>query len=221
MQTFLDHIAVVTPDLARGVRFVEQTLGVSMQAGGQHPRMGTHNQLLRLGDDVYLEVIAADPMAAAPQRPRWFELDQLPADASPRLGTWIVRTDDIVAAGAACSWDTGPVEAMTRGALSWRITIPEDGGLPDNGAAPTLIQWDAQPHPASMLDDVGCTLQTLEVFHHVPDRLRSVLDRLGLSGNVQVRTLPVGQSPYLLAHIRTPHGLRTLPADLAGTSNQA
>src|SRR5690606_8176826 len=97
-------------------------LGVSLQAGGQHPRMGTHNKLLRLGDDVYLEVIAADPAAPAPQRPRWFELDQMTPGSRPRLGTWVIRTDDIVAARAACSWDTGPIESMTRGALAWRIT---------------------------------------------------------------------------------------------------
>ena len=214
MQTFLDHIAVVAPDLESGVRYVEQTLGVSLQSGGQHPRMGTHNKLLRLGDDVYLEVIAADPAAAAPLRPRWFELDQLKSDALPRLATWIARTNDINAARAACPWDTGPIESMTRGNLAWRITVPTDGSLPEGGATPTLIQWDAEPHPASVLEDRGCMLQSLELFHPTPDRLRDTLNVLGFVGNVEVHPLPSGASPHLLAHIRTPHGLRILPADL-------
>jgi len=216
MRTLLDHIAVVAPDLASGTQFVEQTLSVSLQAGGQHPRMGTHNKLLRLGEGVYLEVIAVDPNAAAPPRPRWFELDKLRPDASPRLATWVVRTDDIVAAREACTWDPGPIESMTRGTLAWRITIPADGSLPQAGAAPTLIQWDAEPHPASTLDDVGCTLEKLEIFHAAPDQLRVALTSLGLVSDVQVRSLPSGESTHLLAHIRTPQGLRTLPVSFAG-----
>ncbi|CAM4291082.1 VOC family protein [Bordetella muralis] len=216
MQSFLDHIAVVAPDLASGTRFVEQALGVSLQAGGQHPRMGTHNKLLRLGDDVYLEVIAADPDAPAPQRARWFELDRMTPASTPRLGTWVIRTDDIVAAQAACSWETGPIESMTRGALAWRITIPEDGSLPESGVAPTLIQWDVPSHPASMLDDRGCTLQALELCHSAPERVRDALDALNLlNSKVQVRALPTGASPYLVAHIRTPHGLRLLSTDFS------
>lgn len=211
MPIFLDHIAVVAPDLASGTHFVEQALGVPLQTGGQHPRMGTHNKLLRLGDDVYLEVIAVDPAAAAPQRPRWFGLDQLRSDALPRLATWVARTEDIVATRAACVWDAGPIESMTRGALAWRMTVPADGSLPEAGAAPTLMQWDAQPHPASVLDDVGCTLQALEIFHPTPDRLQHALDALGLASKVQVHPLTVGTSSHLLAHIRTPSGLRTLP----------
>ncbi|OZI59229.1 VOC family protein [Bordetella genomosp. 4] len=216
MQSFLDHIAVVAPDLASGTRFVEQALGVSLQAGGQHPRMGTHNKLLRLGDDVYLEVIAADPAAPAPQRPRWFELDQMTPESTPRLGTWAIRTDDIVAARAACSWDTGPIESMTRGTLAWRITIPADGSLPESGVAPTLIQWDVPSHPANMLDDKGCTLQALELFHSTPERIRDALDTLNLlNSKVQVRSLPTDTSPHLVAHIRTPHGLRMLSTDFS------
>ena len=73
----IDHIAVTAPSLALGAAWLEQVLGVATQPGGEHPLMGTHNVLLRLGDDVYLEVIAADPRAAAPARPRWFGLDAL------------------------------------------------------------------------------------------------------------------------------------------------
>lgn len=211
MPAFLDHIAIAAPDLASGTRFVEQALGVALQTGGQHPRMGTHNNLLRLGDDVYLEVIAVDPGAAAPQRPRWFELDLRQPDASPRLTTWVVRVDDIAAARQACSWDTGPVESMTRGTLDWRITIPVDGSLPDAGTSPTLIQWDTQPHPASAQDDKGCTLEALEVFHPAPERLHETIQALGLVGRVEIYPVPAGGLPQLRARIRTPDGVRMLP----------
>jgi hypothetical protein len=54
---YIDHIVITAPDLEVGAEFVRQTLGVIPQSGGAHPRMGTHNLLLRLGDSLYLEVI--------------------------------------------------------------------------------------------------------------------------------------------------------------------
>jgi len=56
----LDHITLTAPSLAAGVEYVHQTLGVMPQVGGEHPRMGTHNYFLRLGQTVYLEIIAVN-----------------------------------------------------------------------------------------------------------------------------------------------------------------
>ncbi|MBV7486429.1 VOC family protein [Bordetella sp. BOR01] len=212
MQTLLDHLAVAAPSLAIGADYIEHTLGVRPQPGGAHPRMGTHNLLLRLGESIYLEVIAPDPAAPPPQRPRWFELDRLAADSAPRLATWVARTDDIAAASKACGGQAGQVEPMTRGALSWRITIPADGSLPGDGVAPTLIQWDASPHPATRLDDLGCTLQALHLFHPDPAGIRATLEAIAFAGPVEIHALPADAVPYLQAHIRTPRGPRMLPA---------
>ena len=92
LHTTLDHLVITAPSVETGIHYVQQTLGVGMERGGRHPRMGTHNALLRLGDDVYLEVIAVDPGAPPPERPRWFELDR---PGRPRLAGWVARTDDI------------------------------------------------------------------------------------------------------------------------------
>ncbi|HSH43331.1 MAG TPA: VOC family protein, partial [Arenicellales bacterium] len=71
----LDHLVVAAADLAAGREYIEDLLGVRTEAGGRHDAIGTHNQLLRLGDDQYLEIIAVDPDAPAPGKPRWFGLD--------------------------------------------------------------------------------------------------------------------------------------------------
>lgn len=204
----IDHLAIAAPTLQAGSDAVWAQLGLRPQPGGRHARMGTHNLLLRLGEALYLEVIAVDPDAPAPTRPRWFGLDALASDAPPRLACWVARTDDIAAAAAALP--LGEVLPMSRGAFDWRITVPSDGSLPLGGAAPTLIQWDAATHPAATLADQGCTLVALELQHPEPARVQAVLDRLGLADPTVALSLRAAPAPGLLAQVRTPAGLRTL-----------
>lgn len=210
LTTHLDHITIVAPTLAEGVEYVRQSLGVTPQTGGQHPRMGTHNALLKLGDEIFLEVIAVDPDAQAPDRARWFELDRLAADAAPRLATWVARTSDIQAAAAAAPGSLGSIEPMSRGSLNWLITIPPDGSLPLHGAAPTLIRWQNGPHPAKNLQDQGCSLVMLEAYSPHADAISHMLRSAGFGGGVSVSRVPEGTDSYLVAHIQTPTGMRIL-----------
>lgn len=208
----LDHITITAFTLAAGVEYVRETLGVTPQAGGEHPRMGTHNYFLKLGEKVFLEIISVNPNAPRPDRPRWFGLDQLDLNRSPRLTTWIARTDDIHAAAAASPVSLGNVEPMSRGKLNWLITIPKDGSLPLQGLAPTLIQWPTGIHPANTLQDSECFLIRLEGFHPQAGKVSRVLESIGFQGEFSVSALPPGEQPYLVAHIQTPAGPRQLRA---------
>lgn len=87
----MDHTAPISPSLEIGVEYVLQTPGVSSQATGEHPRFGTYNYLLKLGEKFYLEVIAINSNAPQPNRPRWFELDEIDPSQPIRLATWIAR----------------------------------------------------------------------------------------------------------------------------------
>lgn len=212
LRSYMDHIAITAPSLAVGVEYVRQTLGVSLQVGGEHPRMGTHNYFLKLGEQVYLEVISINPGAPRPDRPRWFQLDAPDPDWPIRLATWIVRTDDIQAATAASPVSLGNVEPMSRGQLNWLITIAEDGGLPLQGIAPTLIQWPSGTHPTNTFQDSGCFLTRLEAFYPEVEKVRAVMASIGFQGDFSVSTIPSGDRPYLVAHIQTPTGPRQLCA---------
>ncbi|HNX31992.1 MAG TPA: VOC family protein [Holophaga sp.] len=202
----LDHLVVTSPSLEAGIRFIGQALGVPMQEGGRHARMGTHNALLRLGDAQYLEVIAVDPDAPAPARPRWFGLDEAGAQATPHLAGWVARTGDLRKASSAVAHALGTPETMSRGDLAWQITIPADGSLPFEGVGPMLIEWTTPAHPAERLPPLGCSLLRIEAFHPRAAELDGLLRLLGFR-DWSVQPGPV---PVLLAHIQTPNGPRRL-----------
>ena len=205
----LDHLVVVAGSREAGTAWVEAALGVPLQVGGEHDRMGTHNALLRLGDDRYLEVLAVNPRAPSPDRPRWFGLDRIAPDSPPRLATWVARSGDITSAAAASTMRLGDIEAMSRGDFSWLIAVSPDGKAHFGGMLPALIEWTGA-HPARSLDDRGCSLAGLEAFHPSPLALVTALQSLGLRDAIRVHTLPFDEHPYLVAHIQTPGGLRTI-----------
>lgn len=182
----IDHITVTAASLEIGAEFVLQTLGVTAQVGGKHPRMGTHNLLLRLGNSLFLEIISPDPRASPPSRPRWFGLDKLRPDSPPRLAAWVARTDDIRSAVSGAAESIGKIELITRGTLEWRITILADGSLPLDGAAPALIEWHTAIHPTAMLEDHGLSLSGLEIFHAQPARVSRLLQSIDCGGPVCV-----------------------------------
>jgi len=200
----LDHLVIVSPTLPLGAQFIERQLGVRLQPGGEHPRMSTHNLLLRLGESFYLEVIAPDSKAPLPTRPRWFGLDGLSAQASPYLAHWVARTEHLDTLDGGLRNVFGEIEPMSRGALSWKITIQPDGHLPLNGAVPSLIDWGESEHPAQRLGDQGCELERLEIALPDPRLVERQLESIGFTGPVSVLR---SERYALKAYINTPNGL--------------
>jgi len=210
LRSQLDHIVITAPTLETGVKYVERRLGVRLQPGGEHPKMGTHNCLLKLGDKCYLEVIAVNPDAPKPPNLRWFELDSPDLSQPIRLATWIARTNDIHAASIASPIPLGKIESMSRGQMNWLISIPENGSLPLQGIAPTLIQWPDDIHPTTSQPESGCKLVYFEGFHPEPAKVIGVIESIGFQDHFSISALALGQKPYLTAHIQTPNGLRKL-----------
>jgi hypothetical protein len=207
----LDHLVVGAQRLSQGCDWVESALGVRPQPGGRHVAMGTHNALLRLGPRLFLEVIAVDPDGTAPQRPRWFDLDEPRMRATlaegPHLIHYVARTGDVAALAAQSPIDLGAILPMARGDHRWQITVPADGHLPGRGLVPTLIQWPDARHPAELLPDHGLSLVALAGEHPDPAPIRAAVARLGLADSVKVT---YGQSPRLAAMIRTRRGVITI-----------
>ncbi|WP_431281501.1 VOC family protein [Humitalea sp. 24SJ18S-53] len=204
MTLHFDHLAIGAQTLAEGEDWVESVLGVAMGPGGVHPRMGTHNRLLKVGPRRYLEVIAVDPAAEAPTRPRWFGLDTPPA--RPRILGWVARCVDIAAVAARSPLPLGTPEAMSRGALSWQITIAADGRPPAGGALPSLIEWPEGVHPADGMAETGVSLVALTIAHPEPVRIEAALAAMDWQAEGGLVQVSQGERVALSASFLTPRG---------------
>lgn len=212
-----DHIAIGAVSLADGNDYVQRQLGVEVPKGGAHPRMGTHNRLMKLEGDSFFEIIAIEPSAAAPERPRWFGLDDETQkellSERPRPICWVAGTRNIesVLAGALRHGiDLGEPTEMIRGDLKWLISLPADGSLPENGTLPVIIQWLEGPHPARRMADFGIRLNKLFFHHPDPEALENKLQLLGIADQATVKKTDENL-PFIEAVFLMPDGdLRTL-----------
>ena len=72
-----------------------------------------------------------------------------------------------------------------------------------------MIQWQ-DTHPAGSMKDSGCSLIRLEGFHPRVEKVNAMLKAIGFQGDFSVSPLPSGEQPYLVAHLRTPSGVREI-----------
>jgi len=199
----VDHIIYTTPRLEAGMDEMERVLGVRPVAGGRHPAYGTRNAVLSLGPSTYLEVMAPDPELPRPPRGRLLGLD---APATPRLATWVMRTEAIeetIERASSLGLELGELQPGHRekpdGTLvSWRLTDPYANAF--DGCLPFLISWGKTAHPAGAAPSGG-TLVGLRAEHPRPVELREALAALGVEMDVRP-----GTAPRLIATIRTPRG---------------
>ena len=99
----------------------------------------------------------------------------------------------------------GTARPLTRGDLSWQISVPDEGSLPFGGAFPTLLQWaEGTHHPSERLPDSGCRLALLEISHPAADVIKAMIslddDRVDLTKGAFA----------MQATFETPHGMRIL-----------
>jgi len=208
----LDHLVLVAPSLAEGLAHVRESLGLEMSPGGAHPEMGTHNRLLRLGDGAFLEVIAVDPDAPPPARPRWFGLDDAGAVRAAwaegrRLRAWVARTDSLPALLARHGPALGEAVSVSRGDRRWQFGLRPDGTPPGEGALPCPIDWGPRGTLAPSMPEAGARLLRFAMEHPRSAEIEAGLAGLGVAGAPAVRP---GTAFRMEAVIDTPSGPRTL-----------
>lgn len=201
----IDHLVYAAPDLAAAVGDVEERFGVRAHAGGKHIGLGTHNALLALGSQTYLEIIAPDPDQPEPSMPRPFGVDGV---SHGGLVGWALACDDIDAAVAEArsrGYDPGDVVEAQRASptgtvLRWRLTLNAMTG----GLVPFLISWAAAEHPARSAPG-GLILDSFHLEHPHPASLAPLLNALGADAEIRPAA-----DPALVAHLSGPNGSKVL-----------
>jgi len=203
-----DHLTVVAKTLDIGIAYVRDQLGIDVPMGGAHPAMGTHNCLMRIGKDEFLEIIAIHPGMDRPERPRWFGLDR-PLLQDAVLATWVLGVKDIRAHRSGSYPEVGEATRLTRDGLEWLISVAPDGDLPMGGAFPTLVEWsrDLTIHPAENMQDLACSLTRLTIKHPQFERVSDFLKNKLHDPRIQLER---GASVELIADFQTPFGRRVL-----------
>lgn len=183
-----DHIAIGCATLEQGAAYVADKTGLTVPVGGEHPLMGTHNLIMSLGVDTFFEVIAINPSAPKPSHRRWFSLDDA-TFAKPRPHSWILNSDNLdedLAMAKSLGVDLGVPTTQTRGDMTWRFAVREDGSIPLDGAAPMIMEWPELPtHPAAKMVDLGARIKSVNLDTPHASILNNLLNTLG-DGNMPI-----------------------------------
>jgi len=207
----IDHFAIATASLEEGTIAMKDALGVEVPRGGKHAAMSTHNCVMQAGNESFFELLAIDPEAPDPGRVRWFTMDD-PATMAriakrPRALCWVVNTDDLDGVIAASPVDLGEVVTFTRGDRSWRLTVPDNGHLPEGGLMPAFIEWSPGPHPSTGQQDLGVRLTGVQLTHPDPDKMTALLRAVSAD---HLASIAQGPEPSLAFTLNTPNGPVTL-----------
>lgn len=155
----LDHLILGISDLDKGISDFEELTGVRAQFAGVHPNIGTHNALMSLGDEMYLEIIAPQVPNAELNGPfggfehfteltpvGWVVSSGLSAietqfNQSAIRHTGIVPGSRMSPSGMVLSWET--------------IFLTQENGINMN---PFFIEWSPDTQHPSLSNPTGCSL---------------------------------------------------------------
>ena len=195
-----DHIIFAVSSLETGIRIIKEKTGVEAVVGGVHPRLGTQNALLSLGDDVYLEILAPDPKGTLV--PAYQGIKEL---HEGKLISWAAHTSNIDALLKAAN-DNGyantGINAGQRNTpegktLTWKTLSAK---TPVDEVMPFFIQWGpGTPHPATT-SPKGCTLKSFTLSHPDTALVKKTFSVFGLNADV------VSGTAGMTMKIATPKG---------------
>jgi hypothetical protein len=200
----IDHIVYAVPDLKAACQDLEEKLGQAPLFGGYHPRYGTKNAVLNLGDECYLEILAVDEKNPNVSAPRWMGVDLID---KPHVTRWALKSDDLAADGEVLrGYDSqmGKVQGGQRltadGKLfAWEMQVPL--AEPAVEIMPFMIDWQlSASHPCDALEE-KCKLIGIHLGHPDPGQMEDKLKELGIHIRVEA-----SESPFIQIEIDSPNG---------------
>jgi len=167
----IDHLVYSVPNLEEAMQYLYDKTGIEASPGGQHLLKGTENALVNLGDECYLEILAADDSISNIDKPRWMGIDLI---ERPLMTRWAIKSNDLEADSKNLKKYnpkmgkiiTGERQIAKGGMLKWRMIEPLAKPLVD--LAPFMIDWakDAK-HPTEGITQ-NARMTSLKFYHHKP-----------------------------------------------------
>ncbi|MGE0633662.1 MAG: VOC family protein, partial [Pseudobdellovibrionaceae bacterium] len=159
--------------------------GVKPTPGGQHLELGTHNSLVSLGDDSYLELIAADPKNTKIKKE-----EIMLGIGTIREGktlSWAVKVSNLEKLHetlAQAKYSVSPIRNGSRingdKELKWRYFFLTDPAFTVSPMiAPFFIEWNSTSEHPSKSAVSGCRLLSLKAKHPNPDQFEPIFRILG------------------------------------------
>ena len=145
----LDHLVIGAVTLEEGTEFVEDILQTKLSNIGYHKDMGTHNRVIKISNEVYLEVVAIDPKINNLKNRKWFNLDnpnlQLKLKKSPQIIGYVIEKNNKI---PFKYYD--PFFNISRANYRWQFAMPShknnilDSEIIESGIIPSLIFWKSE-----------------------------------------------------------------------------
>lgn len=206
MKYRIDHLMWGAPSLEAGINEAVRLFGVEPAPGGSHPGLGTCNALLSLGDSVYLEIIAPDPV----QEVAGTFGERLQALSACGIVTWAagcVELNELAKSAAAAQLRVRGPTATQRTTLAgdtlrWELLFLSGHDL--GNLVPFFIDWQQTPHPATT-NPVAGKLQNFTLHTPTAEALGTLFSRLGIGADIYQNA-----APEIVAEFETAAGPVTL-----------
>jgi len=205
--TRVDHIVYAFRNLDEGIKHVQSLTGAIPIKGGEHLEFGTHNALLSIGSNCYLELIAPDYNNSFRGK-RWMSVDQI---SRPTITRWSINSNDINSDAeklGSIQTDLGEIINGQRSlsdntTLKWKMTRPSSNKT--IGTLPFLLDWSQSNfHPCDKLEK-KCKLISVKIKTQNHKSLKSILG--STANKIQIIT---SNTDEINLTLDTPNGIVNL-----------
>jgi len=200
----IDHIAYAVPDLGKASLLLAELLGCEVIIGGRHLNNGTHNALVNLGNDIYLELLAIDLDNKDIKAPKWMGVDLI---SKPRVTRWAIKSQEMHSDLSALNKYNSELGQSFEGSrkkqdgslLKWQMALPAPA--PEIEIAPFAVNWKDSIHPTASLPN-ECELLDIELTHPSPELFNTLFDDMNLDQKVSL-----GPKTQIKLKISSPNGI--------------
>ena len=176
----IDHIVYAVANLERSIEIFTKATGLKVYPGGEHPDWGTHNAIVRIGEQTYLEFIAKKKSSQPVHKQTWMGLDLIESD---KITRWALASKDVELDAKYLKKYNEDLATIVIGSraidehkmLNWLMTtvLPSPWVEP----APFLIDWKKSEHPTAAIPQ-NCSIKSFTIEHAESEVLKKLLEKL-------------------------------------------